>query len=253
MTPFEVIVLGASGTYPKSDGACTGYLLRQGEYCVWVDAGSGTFANLQRHISYYDLRAVILSHMHIDHILDLYSLYYALRYAGDSPGPKGLEVYAPAGAEAHLAQLVSPTTDPGFGGYLDFRPLNSSDRIEIEPFLFSFIEAVHPVETLSMRIEASGRTLVYTADTGWNDELVEFARGADVLIAEASLQAPNHVMREVHMTAEEAGDLAERSGAGRLVLTHIVPGLDPQVSLEQARSRFQGEVQLAIDNEVLEV
>jgi ribonuclease BN (tRNA processing enzyme) len=253
VTPFEVVVLGASGTYPKPDGACSGFLLRQGEYHVWVDAGSGTFANLQRHTNFFDLGAVLLSHMHVDHILDLYSLYYALRYSPDSPGPKGLEVFAPAGAEAHLAQLVSPNAEDGFGGYFHFRPLRSSDKIKIEPFVFSFIRAVHPIETLSMRVEASGRTLVYTADTGWNDELVEFARGADLLIAEASLQTSSHVMREVHMTAEEAGDLAQQSEAGRLVLTHIVPGLDPQISLKQAKARFQREVLLAVDNEVLEV
>jgi ribonuclease BN (tRNA processing enzyme) len=253
VTPFEVVVLGASGTYPKPDGACSGFLLRLGEYSVWVDAGSGTFANLQRHTDYRDLRAVVLSHLHIDHILELYSLYYALRFSVSSRGPKGLQVFAPAASEAHLEQLVSPTSSDGFGGYFQFRPIRSGDKIAIEPLVFSFLKAVHPIETLSMRIEASGRSLVYTADTGWNDELVEFAADADLLIAEASLQEPNPAMREVHMTAEEAGDLAEQARVRRLAVTHIVPGLDPQVSLEQAKSRFRGEVLLAVDNQALQV
>lgn len=246
-------MLGASGTYPKPGGACTGFLLRHGAISVWVDTGSGTFANLQRHVDYRTLRAVVLSHMHIDHILDLYSLYYALRYSADSAGPKGMEVYAPAAAEAHLAQLVSASSPDGFGGYFHFRPIRAGDKIAIESFVFDFVAAVHPIETVSMRVEVAGRTLVYTADTGWNDELVQFGADADLLIAEASLQEPHAAMKEVHMTAEEAGELAERCRARRLVLSHIVPGLDPGVSLEQARSRFKSEVILAADNEVLEV
>ena len=253
MTPFEVVVLGASGTYPKPDGAATGFLLRLGDYEVWVDAGSGTFGNLQRHTDYRKLRAVLLSHLHIDHILDLYSLYYALRYGAGSEGPKGMEVYAPSAAEAHLEQLVKHSSPDGFGGYFHFRPIRADDKIAIEPFVFSFIAAVHPIEALSMRVEAGGRTLVYTADTGWNDELVPFASGADLLIAEASLQEPNPAVKEVHMTAEEAGELAERTGARRLVLTHIVPGLDPEVSVKQAKERFRGEVLLAADNTAFQV
>ena len=253
MSTFEVVVLGASGTYPKPGGACSGFLLRLGEFSVWVDAGSGTFANLQRHTDYRQLRAIVLSHLHIDHILELYSLYYALRYSADSQGPKGLEVYAPAASEAHLENLVSPTSPDGFGGYFQFRPIRSEDKLSIDPFVFSFLKAVHPVETLSMRIEAAGRSLVYTADTGWNDALVDFAADADLLIAEASLQEPNPKMREVHMTAEEAGELADRARVRRLAVTHIVPGLDPQVSLQQAKERFRGEVILAVDNQAHQV
>jgi ribonuclease BN (tRNA processing enzyme) len=104
-----------------------------------------------------------------------------------------------------------------------------------------------------MRVEAAGRSLVYTADTGWNDELVDFAADADLLIAEASLQEPDTKMREVHMTAEEAGELADRARVRRLAVTHIVPGLDPQVSMRQAKERFHGEVILAVDNEAHQV
>lgn len=251
--PFEVVVLGASGTYPQPDGACTGYLLRSGGYHIWVDAGSGTFANLQRHTDHHALHAVMISHLHIDHILELYSLYYALRFGAGGLGPRGLQVFAPAGAEAHLQQLVSPTGPDGFGGYYDFQTVRSGDKIGLEPFVFSFLRSIHPVECLSMRVEAAGRTLVYTSDTGWNDELVEFSRGADVLIAEASLQAPNPAMAQVHLTAAQAGSLAEKAAVGRLVLTHIVPGLDPNVSLEQAATQFHGEILLATDNAVIEV
>lgn len=251
--PLQVVVLGASGTYPQPGGACTGYLLHSGDYRVWLDAGSGTFANLQRHMDFHDLTAIVISHLHVDHILELYSLYYALRFGPGSKGPKGLEVFAPAAAEAHLAQLISPTGPEGFGGFFTFRPVRSGDKISIEPFTFSFLRSVHPVECLSMRVEVGECSLVYTSDTGWSDELVEFARGADVLIAEASMQEVNPAMSQVHLTAEEAGSLAIEADVGRLVLTHIVPGLDPNLSLQQASARFGGEILLATDNLVIKV
>lgn len=253
MKPFEVVVLGASGTYPRPGGACSGFLLRCGDYAMVIDAGSGTFGNLQTHTDYRQLQAVILSHLHLDHILDLYSMYYALRYSPDSTGPEGLEVYAPAGAEAHLQQLVSPTAADGFAGYFDFKTIRSGDRLGIVPFVCQFKRSNHPVETLAMRIEVNARSLVYTADTGWSDGLVSFARGANLLIAEASLQEPSASARDVHMTAEEAGRLAHQAAVDRLVLTHIVPGLDPAVSVEQAGRQFGGSITAATDNAVYEV
>lgn len=246
--PFEAIVLGGSGTFPKPGGATSGFLLRVGEYTVWMDCGTGTFANLQRHTDYHDLSAVIITHMHLDHILDIYSLYYALRYGKDSRGPTGLEVYAPAGSEAHLSQLLSLSTKEGFGGYFDFNTVRSGDKIAVLPFVFTFRRTVHPVETLAVRVEANGRSLVYTADTAWNDGLVRFAQGANVLIAEATLQEPDPKGQSVHMTAEEAGKLANDAAVGRLVLTHLAPGLDPTVSMDHAARHFGGKILVAVDN-----
>lgn len=248
MIPFEAIVLGSSGTYPKPGGATSGFLLRVGEYTVWMDCGTGTFANLQRHTDFRELSGVVISHLHLDHFLDFYPLYYALRYGKDSRGPEGLEVYAPAGAEEHLSKLLSPTSDEGFGGYFDFRTVRSGDKVAILPFVFTFRQTRHPVETLAVRVEANGRSLVYTSDTGWSDGLVRFAQGANVLIAEASLQEEDDSLSNVHMTAEEAGRLAKDAAVGRLVLSHLVPGLDPMVSVDQAAEHFRGKILVAVDN-----
>ncbi|MGH7425961.1 MAG: MBL fold metallo-hydrolase, partial [Candidatus Methylomirabilales bacterium] len=101
---------------------------------------------------------------------------------------------------------------------------------------------------LAVRAEAGGRALVYSADTGPGEGLVELARGAEVMICEAALQAPKADLAEVHLTAEQAGEIAARAGVGRLVLAHLSPGLDPEVSAAQARRRFSGEILLAADN-----
>jgi ribonuclease BN (tRNA processing enzyme) len=111
----------------------------------------------------------------------------------------------------------------------------------------------HPVETYAVRAEAQGRVLVYTADTGPSDDVTALARGADLLVAEASLQAPADGMEDVHMTAAEAGEMAAAAGAGHLLLTHIPPYLDAQRSLAQARERYGGGISLASDGLLLRV
>lgn len=251
---FEVVVLGASGTYPTTKSACSGYLLRSTGTDVWVDAGPGTFLNLQRHADFLGLRALILSHLHLDHVLDLYPFYFAMRFRPTEPA--GFEVYAPAGAEEHLAQLFRISPDPAwrdFGGYLKFHAIGDGSEVSIGPFRFRFAKSIHPVETLAMRIEADGRSLVYTSDTGPGDGIWALARDADLLIAEATLQASNHDLAEVHLTAEETGQLAAQAGVKRLVLTHIDPSLDPVESVALAKKHFSGEIVVATDHMVLEV
>jgi len=252
---FEVVVLGASGTYPTFDSPTTGFLLQSGGSNVWLDAGTGTFANLQRHTNFFDLDAVVLSHLHLDHILDLYPFYYALRYSKESRGPQAMKVYAPAGARERLEPLASSggVHHAGFEGFLDFHSIASGDKVNTGDFAFTFQQSIHPVETLGMRIEAGGKTLAYTADTGPSPELTELAVGADVLIAEASMQEQQENMTEVHMTAEQAGELAAEARVGRLVLTHIVPGLDHLESVKQAASKFDGEVVAAVPNMKIEL
>ena len=249
---FEFVVLGAAGTFPTSDGAATGFLLRNGESSIWLDAGTGTFANLQKHIDYFDVDALILSHLHLDHILDIYPLYYGLRYSVRSTKePTRMKVYAPKGSERFLTRLLwkGDGDEPqDFCDFLSFETIKSGDEISIGGFDFKFQESRHPTETLAMRIENSGRSLTYTSDTAPTSALSELAKGSNVLIAEASLQAPNADLEEVHMTAEEAGRLAAEAEVERLVLTHVSPGLDPAVSVEQAAQRFKGEIILAKDH-----
>ncbi len=249
---FDVVVLGASGTYPTPLSAATGFLLRSEGSNVWVDAGTGTFANLQRHMDFFDLDAIVLSHLHLDHFLDVYPLYYAIRHSPRSKGPMGLKVFAPFGTAKHLAKLPGSINRESFDGYFEFHPIVDGDKLTIGPFEFEFVRSRHPIETLAMRVESGGRTLFYTADTATSDAVTQLASGADLLIAEASFQEPPKA-QGIHMTGEEAGEMATMAKVGRLVLTHVIPGLDPAISLKQAASRFDGEVSLATDNAVFVV
>lgn len=252
---FELTVLGSSGTYPTPERACTGFLVRSGDTNVWIDCGVGTFANLQRHIDFFDVDAVFLSHLHVDHFLDLYSFYYAIRYSPRTRGPIGLPVYGPAATEEFLTQMLS-TGGAGhqhFGGFLDFRTVEPGGSVEVGPFKFDLESTVHPIDVLAMKIEAEGRTLCYTSDTGWTNSLVEFAKGSDLLIVEATLQEPNEALKDIHLTAQEAGRLGAEADAGKILLTHIQPGLDPSKSVAQAAEGFQGPILVAEEHLKIEV
>lgn len=235
---FELDVLGCSGTYPVPGNAATGFLVRSEDSKIWIDAGTGTFANLQKHADYRTLDAVLLSHLHLDHILDLFPLYYALRYSVEKLAPTKIKVFAPEGTESSLGAFVSKAHDP-FGDYLVFGPIGDGSIAGID---FTFVRARHPVPTYAMRIEHDGKSLGYTADTAPSDAVTALMKGVDILIAEATMQAPDELMVAVHMTAREAGEMASRAGARRLLLTHIWPGLDPDVSVAMASERFSGEV-----------
>lgn len=250
---FEVVVLGGAGTYPAPGAACSGYLLRAEGAEVWVDAGPGTLANLQRATDFRALEALVLTHLHLDHIEDVYSFYHWIRFSPNNPGLTGLPVHAPAGAGEHLAQILTPYGEGTFGEHLIFHALGEGHRLEIGPISFSFVRSRHPIETYAVRAEAEGRVLVYTADTGPSEAVTKLAAGADLLIAEASLQAPHEGLEDVHMTAAEAGEMAAAAGAGHLLLTHIPPHLDRAVSLEQAQERYGGGISLASDGLQLRV
>jgi ribonuclease BN (tRNA processing enzyme) len=244
---FEVVVLGSSGIYPTPDSPTTGFLLRSGDHHVWLDAGTGTFANLQQHTNFFDLDAVVVSHLHIDHFLDVYPLYYALRYSIDCRGPFGMPVYAPEGAEAFLLSLLANggRGHSDFGGFLDFRTISPDEPVTVGGLEFKFATTLHPIEGMAMSIESEGHKLFYTSDTGYDEDLVEAAKGAQVMIAEATLHEVNPDLVEIHMTAEEAGRMAAKAEVGRLVLTHVQPGLEPDESVARAAREFGGEVVVA--------
>src|SRR5262249_38873286 len=161
----------------------------------------------------YGLDAVLLSHLHPDHFFDLASLYVARRY---HPGgsPPQLPVYGPAGTELRLAQAYGHGS-AGFAEVFSFHAWADNAAFEVGPFRVTVRLVAHPVEAYSMRIEHDGRSLVYTGDTGATEALVDLARGADVLLSEASFVETDPNPPDLHLTGHEAADHAVRAGVGR--------------------------------------
>jgi ribonuclease BN (tRNA processing enzyme) len=232
----KVTVLGSHGTWPRAGGAASGYLLSHEGFHVWVDAGTGTLAKLQEHVDPFEVGAVIVSHRHFDHFLDLYPYFFARWSEGHGTVP----LYAPPGMFEHAMQI-----EDGLALAFDAHAVEPGGSFEVGPFRVRTRAMRHPVPTLGMRFTANGSSLAYSADTGPTEELVAIARDADVLLSEATFMGPDNPAPDFHLTAAEAGEHAARAAAGRTILTHIRPLNDRDDVFEQASAAYDGDLVLA--------
>lgn len=229
---MKLTVLGRYGPYPAAGGACSGYLLEEDGFPVLIDCGNGVLSRLQEHLKPWALEAVLLSHLHFDHIADLMVLRYALDYAR----ARDLRTHPlPLGA---LPEPAAEFDRLLYKGLFKKVPLGAGERLAVGPFNFSFIETIHSVPCLAMRIETEQGVLVYAVDTEYFDGLVDFAAGADILLTEASFLEKDTRSPVNHLTAADAARLASRAGVKRLLLTHFHPERRPAASLEEAREYF---------------
>lgn len=229
---MRLTVLGSSGGFPGPDNPCSGFYLEHGETRLWIDAGNGTFANLQRLVDYTKVTALVLSHVHADHCADVYTLYVAIRYAVG--GGFRLPLYCPPGTRETLApQLLEGGWDE-LGKAFDFNEIDDGKTVRIGEASLSFLRTDHPAHTLAIRVETEAGVLTYSADTGPKADLAGFARGSDLLLCEATYQE-GKMGGPVHLSARQAGETAVQGGVRELILTHVWPPFDPEVSLREAR------------------
>jgi ribonuclease BN (tRNA processing enzyme) len=237
-------VLGSSGTYPVVGNPASGYLVDRDGISVMLDTGPGSFAALQEVMDPGALDAVVVSHVHFDHCLDLFSLFTLLRYR--TPATGTLPVFVPEGAALHLAAFARAGPDHDFYRVFDWRTVGSGDHAEIGPFVLRFGAAAHPVPALVVGMEAEDGSLAYSGDTGPGGDLADLAVGASALLCEATMQGERtRDTYPYHLTAAEAGEVAAAAGAGRLYVTHVAPTLDPAVSVAEAAARYRGPVEWA--------
>ena len=234
---MKLTVVGCSGSFPGPDSAASCYLVEADGFRLVLDLGNGSLGALQRHTDIYAVGAVLLSHTHPDHFLDLCSYYVARAYRpGGSPAP--IPVHGPGDTRDRLAAAAGE--DAAYERVFSFRRWEREQRIG--PFTVTTARVAHPVEAYGMRIEHGGRVLAYSGDSAPCDALVELARDADLLLAEASFRDADANPAGVHMTAREAGTLATEAGVGRLVVTHVPPWHDGTAQVAAARSSFAGLV-----------
>ena len=255
---MNIIALGTSGTYPRYGRACSGFLFADDPNFVLVDLGTGVLANLFRYIDPAELTGIILTHLHADHVLDIYPLRYYLQYGAASC--RKIPVYAPAGAADVLHGFNPGNDDSEFlKTAFEFYELDSiqtrcgSNCLTLGSMRFYFARTRHLVPTFGVLCETyDGKKIGYTSDTSYSQELVNFFKGCNVLIAEAAYQGERG-KENLHMTASEAGRFALECGVEKLYLTHIWPELDPRVSRAEAEDAFGREVVVLKEHMVIEI
>ncbi len=251
---MRITVLGSSGTYPRPGEACNGFLIQESGANIVVDFGTGCMANLLNTVDFTRLDAVIISHMHVDHYLDLYPLFYALRFHLDKPW--GLPLYAPRGGLETMGRVLGEDSR----AYLDrvFTPfeLRDGESVPVGPLQVHCYPASHPVEAFCLRLEAAEgpvRILGYSGDTAPCPGLVEAARGVDLFLCEATMINSFAEHAHGHMTSRGAGETASEAGAARLVLTHIWPTFDREQSRREAAEAYEGPLAVALQGMILDV
>jgi ribonuclease BN (tRNA processing enzyme) len=247
----RLTVIGCSGSFPGPDSPASSYLLEHQGFRLLIDLGNGALGPLQRYARLAGINAICLSHLHADHCLDLCGYWVAQTYAPDGPGPR-IPVYGPAGTAHRMAQAYGLDEHPGMTQAFDFGTLHPGTR-EIGPFRVTLAHMNHPVETFGFRIEAGGRAIAYSADTGPSAALTGLARGADLMLCEASFLAGPGLPKGLHLTAGQAAQHAAQAGAGHLVLTHLVPWNDRERSRAEAAATFGGQLSLATSGLVIDL
>jgi ribonuclease BN (tRNA processing enzyme) len=259
----RITVLGKSPSWQDAGGACSGYLVQEGEYALLLDCGNGVFSKLRRFHDYVDVDAVLISHLHADHFLDLVPFSYALTYAPRQqpvpvagwPGTSERarpQLYAPVGAAELFRQIVGCWGNEDLiESAFELHEYDAPDELAVGPLEVRFCEVPHYTPTYAVELSGNGGgRLTYSADCSPNEQLVRFAHGTDLLLIEATLPRPERTGERGHLTPGEAGEHGQRAGARRLVLTHFSDELDSEWARQEAGRAYGGPVELAREGAV---
>lgn len=241
-TTLKLTVLGYLGGYPTKGIGTSSYLLESDGFHLLIDAGSGSLLTLEEHVDPNELDAVLLSHYHADHVADLGVLQFTrnLKKKPDGSRPSLLPIYGHTEDESMFERLTMDVVSEGV-------PYGEGEPFFVGPFEVNTMKTIHPVPCYAFRIteRKTGKVLVFTADSGYTPDYIEFSKGADLLMADANFfeGMENHL---IHMTAGETGRIAREAQVGKLLLTHLPQEGDWELLKKQASDQASGiEVVLA--------
>ena len=252
----RLVVLGGCGAWPEPGRACSGFLLEHDGFRVALDLGYGTLPRLLSLLgstTAVGLDAIIVTHDHPDHVVDLHGLFRARLYDGRQE-PR-IALYAPEAVLERIAGLEDSDRSTAELAFT-WQPL-PSDAYEVGPFRLESWALPHYVPNAGVRLSTPTLTVAYTGDTGPDPALAEVGRDADLYIVDATDRGqqagipPGASGPPMNLTARDAGEAAAAAGADRLMLTHFWPGNDRDRSRAAASAAFRGEVLIADEGAVI--
>ena len=256
---MRLTVLGSGTGTPNPCRAATAILLDLAGYRLLLDFGPAALNRLTRQgVDHRAIDAVFISHFHLDHTLDLWAFMFAATYP-DFHRLRPVQVFAPQGFETlhqGLKAAYGPEVAPPLEAVRTIlidpaRPWQGYESPYLPALRISTAPTAHRPESLAFRLETDELSLVYSGDTGWSEPLVELARDSDWLILEAT--RPDSDPVQGHLTPSQAGRLAERAGAGRLLLNHLSAKHKETDPAAGARLEFGGPALAARDGLVLDL
>jgi len=215
------------------------------------DLGTGAFSNLRRFAGYAQLDAVVITHLHADHFLDLIMLRNALKY-GEGRRESRLAVYLPASGVKHLHSVGlavgSDSEDDFFQGVFEIHPYDAQSALSIGDFALTFARTVHYIDAYAIRLQRGDASITYSADTAPCADVVTLAAKSNLFVCESTLGPDGSESGpRGHCSAHEAASLAHEAHVGKLLLTHYGSEFSPQRLKEEAQRHFKGECAVAED------
>ncbi|MFH1474838.1 MAG: MBL fold metallo-hydrolase [Chloroflexota bacterium] len=250
---MELLVVGSGAAYPDRPGiASSTYVVAQGDERICLDLGQGGFAGLAGRFEPSTLRAVVVSHLHPDHFIDLVALRHYLRYEFEPP--RRVRVVAPAGLADRLDGLLA---EPGFTAATLDVEARAEGTIRVGPFALESRLVTHADESYAVRVwiaaEPASPGLVYSGDCGRADDLAPLIRPDDTLLCEVAFGPGPVPVGDLHLDGPAVGKLAAATGVGRVLLTHLQMGRDPEATIAAVRALYAGPVALVTDGDAFAV
>lgn len=235
---MKVAVIGCWGGFPARGGASSAYVIEKDDFVLLVDVGSASLSKLQNYYNVMDIDAVIISHYHSDHIADVGVLQHARLVHSYVTGKDCiLPIYGHMEDKEGFDMLTHDYTKGV--AYDPMLPLH------IGPLTIRFLKTVHSVPCYGMRITDGETTVVYTADTSYQDQWIDFAYQADVLITDCNFYAHQDGTEAGHMNSEECAWIAKQAEVRELMLSHLPQFGDQTKLVKEAKKYFKGNIQLA--------
>lgn len=231
---MKLTILGNNGPYQSAGGACSGYLIEEGNTKILLDCGNGVLGNLFKFAGFEDLDAIILTHLHSDHMSDMMVLRYAVQIKMNlGLINKPLDVYAPPEPADEYNRL-------NIANIFNLNAITGELILNFGNLKLTFGEMKHPVKCFSVAVENGEKRFVFSGDTSWNENIIDFSKGSHLIMLDAGLLSKDKKSDDVaHLTAKECGIIARDSGAKRLLLTHFWPEYDVNDILLEAKENFQ--------------
>lgn len=249
---LRLTICGSAGSHTGPGRACSGYLLETASTRVLLDCGNGSTANLQKHTSFHDLDAVVITHRHVDHCADLIGMFYALRF-----GPAGrgaVDLFAAPEVLPLVTGLLTGDSAMEFREVFRCVEVVPGDRFAVGDIEMTTFPSAHPPPTFSVRAATADGTVAYSSDSAGGPDLVAAATDVDLFLCEATW--PGDIAdypSGLHMTPAVAAEVARAAGVNRLVLTHLIGSADRERFRREAAAVFDGPLSLADDGDVYEI